>query len=98
MGANGFYQIGWSDSHRRDIRLEVEGSISAPMVRIVRYLPNGEITFLTLLLGEAARLYNALGQFLGSQHQCQKQYTEPDKSNWLDIVAEDPDDDPLGSD
>lgn len=92
-----FYQIGWSDSHRRDIRLEIEGSMSGPKIRLIRYLANGDITYLNLLLGEAVRLYNALGQVIYSQQQCQKLYQEPDKSGWAsDYYTED--DDPIGSD
>lgn len=90
-----FYQIGWSDSHGRDIRLETTGSLSAPMVRLIRYYSNGEPTYINLLMGEAMRLYNALGQMIYNQQQCQKQYAEPDKSNWHDYGDQD---DPLGSD
>ena len=94
-----FYQIGWSDTHRRDIRLEVEGTMSAPIIRIVRYMPNGETTYVRLLMGEAMRLYNALGQMLNQHQDCQKQWREPDRSGW-DIPEPGPEDDydPLGSD
>ena len=91
-----FYQIGWSDSHRRDIRLEVEGSLSGPKIRLIRYLANGDTTYLNLLMGEAVRLYNALGQVIYNQQNCEKQYREPDRSNWEPDYPED--DDPLGSD
>ena len=97
----GFYQIGWSPSHRRDIRLEVEGTLSAPIVRISRYQANGEVTYIRLLMGEAVRLYNALGQVIYNQQKCEKQYMEP---QWEPLPDADPEqeaaeeDDPLGSD
>ncbi len=93
-----FYQIGWSDTHHRDIRLEVEGSMSAPIIRISRYMVNGEATYVRLLMGEAMRLYNALGQFLGQHQQCTKQYREPEKDWVIPEPEPEDDDDPLGSD
>lgn len=96
-----FYQIGWSDSHRRDLRLEIDGTMSAPIVRIARHLANGDVTYINLLMGEAVRLYNALGQFIYGHQQCEKQYREPDKSHWSvdgSVHPEDEEDDPLGSD
>lgn len=93
-----YYQIGWSDSHHRDIRAEVHGSMSAPIIRLVRYQESGDQTYINLLLGEAARLYNAIGQILNYQCQTEKKYAEPDKSGWSYISAEDPEDDSLGSD
>ena len=90
-----YYQIGWSDSHRRDIRLEIDGSMSAPILRLIRYLPNGDCTYVNMMLGEAVRLYNALGQALNSHCSCTKKYSEPDKSGW---TSTDDEDDPLSSD
>jgi hypothetical protein len=89
----GFYQIGWSDSHHRDIRLEVEGSLSAPIFRISRKQVNGETTYIRLLMGEAVRLYNALGKAIYNQQQVEKQYRE---TEWAEFPDEE--DDPLGSD
>ena len=93
-----FYQIGWSDSHHRDLRLEVHGSVSAPIIRIARYQANGEVTYLNLLLGEAGRLYNALSEVLRRQCMVSKQYQEPDRSAWEIDQTEEPEDDQLGSD
>ena len=91
-----FYQIGWSDSHHRDIRLEIEGSTSAPMVKIARYLMNGEITYVKLLFGEAVRLHDALGQMIYNQRTTVKLYKAPSHALWTG--PEDNEDDPLGSD
>ena len=88
-----FYQIGWSDSHKRDIRLEIDGSMSAPIFRLCRYMPDGQCTYINMMMGEAVRLYNALSQALNTQQNCSKHYREPDKSGW-----DEPEDDPLGSD
>lgn len=90
-----FYQIGWSDSHKRDIRLEVSGGLSAPMFKLCRYNEAGELTYINLLMGEAVRLHNALGQAIYGHQQCVKQYKEPDKGSWGFGQEED---DPLGSD
>ena len=88
-----YYQIGWSDSHKRDIRLEVDGSMSAPIFRLIRYLPDGQTSYINMMAGEAVRLYNALGQAMNTQQQCTKHYRQPDKTKW-----DEPEDDPLGSD
>ena len=88
-----YYQIGWSDTHKRDIRLEIDGSMSAPIYRLTRYMPDGQITYINLMMGEVLRLYNALSQALNNQQTCNKHYTAPDKNGW-DL----PEDDPLGSD
>ena len=90
------YQIGWSRSHRRDIRLEVTENVSAPLIRIARYTVNGEVTYVSLLMAEACRLYNALGKVLNHVQQTEKVYQEPDKSNWS--ARSEDDDDPVGSD
>ena len=91
-----FYQIGWSDTHRRDIRLEVTGSMSAPLYRLVRYLPTGDMSYLNLMEAEAARLYNALGQALAYHIETKKLYVEPDHGAWE--LYEQEDDDSLSSD
>lgn len=97
---SGYFQIGWSDEYRRDIRLEVSGTMSAPVFRIARYLPNGEVTYIKLLLGEAVRLYSALYQVIRTQQETTKIYQEPDKSAWTaEQTTDDPEeDDSLSSD
>ena len=90
MNVPPFYQIGWSDSHYRDIRLEYRPDISAPTFRLVRLFPNGEESYITLLTNEAVRLYNALGQQLQTFAKVEKSYKEPDHSGWHS--------DPIGSD
>lgn len=96
---SGYFQIGWSDEYRRDIRLEVSGTMSAPVFRIARYLPNGEVTYIKLLLGEAVRLNAALYQAIHTQQQTAKLYQEPDKRAWnTELTAGDPDDDSLSCD
>ena len=92
-----FYQIGWSESHHRDIRLEIEGSLSAPVIRLARYQANGEVTYIKLLMGETVRLYDALGQVITNQRPTGKVYKEPCHDSW-GCSTEDGEDDPVCSD
>lgn len=69
-----YFQIGFSESHKRDIRLEIKGDLSRSSLSLCKKLPSGGETYISLTLEEARRLHNALGQVLDTQQNCVKQW------------------------
>ena len=78
MGA--FYQIGWSTEYERDLRLEVNGELSGPVVCLRKIFGSGKDTHINMTMGEAMRLHSALEQVILNQRKCEMQWREPDRS------------------